>query len=451
MGELRLFIDFGSTFTKVCAFDLEREELAGWAKAPSTVDTDVTAGLRSALEELKKQLPVTEALIGSAMGCSSAAGGLRVACIGLTRELTTRAARLAAFGAGAKVVATRSNLLTAEDAAELEALRPDIVLLAGGTDGGDKKTIIRNAETLAATGDGISSILAAGNKSARDAIGEIFSGTGKQVLFAKNILPRLGELDTEPVNEKIREIFLGRITASKGIDRAETMIGRVLMPTPSAVLQAARILADGVPHEEAGMGELLIVDVGGATTDVYSVAEGIPVDASVSLVGLREPRIKRTVEGDLGLYHNLDSLVSAAGGREADVAALRARLSVPEGADAEKHVELTRLAVRLAVQRHCGTLEPLYTGAAVNRVQRGKDLTGIPAVIGAGGPIVFSPDCARVLSGAVKSEEDGDALKPKSPALYRDGQYILFAAGLLSETEPLKALHLMKKYITPVC
>ena len=450
MDRLRLFIDFGSTFTKVCAFDLDSEELAGWAKAPSTVDTDVTEGLRNALEELKTGIPVTEEHIRTAMGCSSAAGGQRVACIGLTRELTTRAARLAAFGAGAKVVAAYSNLLSEADAAELESLRPDIVLLAGGTDGGDKKNIVRNAEILSAAGGGISSILVAGNKSAYDAVGEILSRSDKHVIFSKNILPRLDRLETEPVNEKIREIFLSRITASRGIDRAETMIGRVLMPTPSAVLQAAKLLADGVPHEEAGMGELLIVDVGGATTDVYSVADGIPAEGGVSLVGLREPRVKRTVEGDLGLYHNLDSLVSAAGSREEDVRALRARFSVPEGRDEETHVALTRLAVHLAVERHCGTLEPLYTGGGITKVQRGKDLTRVPTVIGAGGPIVFSPDCRRVLLGAVKAEEDGDFLKPASPTLYRDARYILFAAGLLSETEPLKALHLMKKYICPV-
>ena len=449
MDRLRLFIDFGSTFTKVCAFDLDSEELAGWSKAPSTVDTDVTEGLKNALEELKTQIPVTEEHIRTAMGCSSAAGGLRVACIGLTRELTTKAARLAAFGAGAKVVAAYSNLLSDSDAVELESLRPDIVLLAGGTDGGDKKNIVRNAEKLSAAGGGISSILVAGNKSAYDAVGEIFSHSDKHVIFSGNILPRLDRLETEPVNEKIREIFLGRITSSRGIDRAETMIGRVLMPTPSAVLQAAKLLADGVPHEEAGMGELMIVDVGGATTDVYSAAEGIPAGGGVSLVGLREPRIKRTVEGDLGLYHNLDSLVSAAGGGE-DALALRAHLSIPEERDAETHVKLTRLAVRLAVERHCGTLEPLYTGGGITKVQRGKDLTGVPAVIGAGGPIVFSPDCRRVLMGAVKSEEDGDSLKPASPTLYRDARYILFAAGLLSETEPLKALHLLKKYISPV-
>jgi uncharacterized protein (TIGR01319 family) len=189
MEKLRLFIDFGSTFTKVCAFDLDREELAGWAKAPSTVDTDVTVGLQNALDKLRGQLPVTDGLIRSAMGCSSAAGGLRVACIGLTREFTTRAARLAAFGAGAKVVAAYSNLLTEADAAELEALRPDIVLLAGGTDGGDKRNIVRNAEMLAAAGGAVSSILVAGNKSAYDRIGEIFAGTDKDVRFPKISCP----------------------------------------------------------------------------------------------------------------------------------------------------------------------------------------------------------------------------------------------------------------------
>jgi uncharacterized protein (TIGR01319 family) len=106
--------------------------------------------------------------------------------------------------------------------------------------------------------------------------------------------------------------------------------------------------------------------------------------------------------------------------------------------------------VRLATERHCGTLEPLYTGGGVVKVQRGKDLTSVPAVIGAGGPVVFSPDCERVLRAAVREDADSPSLKPAAPRLYRDARYILFAAGLLSETEPIKALHILKKNIEPI-
>ena len=104
------------------------------------------------------------------------------------------------------------------------------------------------------------------------------------------------------------------------------MIADVVMPTPAAVLEAAKLLADGTGVTgaegrngdrgggEAGLGELLLVDVGGATTDVYSVAKGAPTNAAIRFAGLPEPYAKRTVEGDLGLYHNLDSLKAIAEG-----------------------------------------------------------------------------------------------------------------------------------------
>ena len=199
----------------------------------------------------------------------------------------------------------------------------------------------------------------------------------------------------------------------------------------------------------------MIVDVGGATTDVYSVADGFPSRNGVSLTGLPEPRIKRTVEGDLGLYHNLDTLTDAAkhsgvAGEAAETETLSAQLrqgfSIPTTAETGRfHVALSRLAVKTAVERHCGSLLPLSGGRFA---QKGKDLTNIPAIIGAGGPIVYSPDFSEVLSGALKDAGDVYSLKPCAPRFYKDDQYILYAAGLMAATEPLTALHLLKKYIT---
>ncbi|MBQ8264710.1 MAG: glutamate mutase L [Oscillospiraceae bacterium] len=449
MERIRIFVDFGSTFTKVCAFDMEREELAAWAKHPSTVDTDVTVGLEKALEELRKQIPFGEAEVRAACACSSASGGLRVACIGLTPELTTKAARLAAFGAGAKIVGTYSYRLSEADAAELEELAPDIVLLAGGIDGGDKKSIIHNARLLAGCGKGISTVIAAGNKSAADEIEEIFAGRGKNLIFSKNILPAFGTLDVDSVNETIRGVFLDRIVSAKGIDRATALIGRILVPTPVAVLQAAKLAADGAMGEE-GIGDVLLVDVGGATTDVYSVCEGYPSITGVNMVGLLEPRVKRSVEGDLGLYHNLDTLADSAGDKDTEGrdSLLKANFSIPDSdATALRHVALTKTAVRTAVERHCGELQPLYTGSGIVYVQKGKDLSEVPAVIGLGGPIVFSPDTAEVLSGAVKRSGDDTKLLPRSPDFYLDSSYIMFALGLMAESEPVKALRIFKKYI----
>ena len=304
---MRVFIDFGSTFTKAAAFDLDKEELIARVQAPSTVETDITIGLAGAFAELRKAASVSDEQLREAVACSSAAGGLRMVCVGLVPDYTTKAGHLAALGAGAKVTGTFSYELSGGELREIEELKPDIVLLTGGTDGGNKAIITHNARRLAEIRESLAAIIVAGNKSARDDISEAFAGTGLDVSFTSNVMPEFGVLELGPVNERIRELFIGRITRAKGIAHAEELISGVLMPTPSAVLEAAKLISSGTKGE-AGLGELMMVDVGGATTDIYSIASGTPTRDGVHILGLREPFAKRTVEGDLGLYHNLDSL-----------------------------------------------------------------------------------------------------------------------------------------------
>lgn len=450
----RVFIDFGSTFTKVVVFDLDSETLLARVQSLSTVDTDVNIGLDRALSELRKTVDVTEDEIHAALACSSAAGGLRMACIGLVPEYTTEAGRLAALGAGAKVVGSFSYELTRMELRKLEALNPDIVLLTGGTDGGNKRTILHNADLLAGFKT-IRNIIVAGNKSAGDELREIFADSGQNVVFAPNVMPEFGRLDIEPVNAVIRELFISRITEAKGILRARERIGDIVMPTPSAVLAGAKVLADGT-YQESGFGPLMVVDVGGATTDVYSIAEGVPRKAGVSYVGLPEPYAKRSVEGDLGMFHNLDTLMELASdahlefsgeeSREEVLQGLKDVLGVPGGeAQTRDQLLLSRLAVQTAVMRHAGKLEHRYTSNGDIWVQRGKDLSELQTVLGAGGPLAFSADARFVLSGA----EGGDpgVLTPRAPKYLQDEKYILFAVGLLSLSEPEKAIRIFKKYV----
>ena len=461
MSNIRIFIDFGSTFTKAVAFELDNEELLARVQVPSTVDTDISVGLREAFDKLSETVPLEEDDIRRTVACSSAAGGLRMICVGLVPEYTTEAGRLAALGAGAKIVGTFSYEMTRDEAEEIEALRPDIVLLTGGTNGGNKKTIVHNARVLSQITNGVKNIIVAGNKSARSEIEDIFAGTSKNVTYTKNVMPEFGRLNLDPVNERIRELFISRITDAKGIAQVRELIGGVLMPTPSAVLEAARLIADGA-HGEAGLGELLLVDVGGATTDVYSIAKGLPTKEGVSTAGLPEPYAKRTVEGDLGLFHNLDTLSCIAeqavglydekkAAFEEKVEKLRSVLSIPEGADqTECQLTLSHLAVKTAVDRHVGTVELVVTHNGEFWVQRGKDLTQVKTVIGAGGPVAFSSDPHRVLGGAVFQDGAQNILKPKQPTFYLDSRYILFAVGLLAQTDPVKALRIIKKYLRKI-
>ena len=125
-------------------------------------------------------------------------------------------------------------------------------------------------------------------------------------------MPEFNVLKTEPARAAIRQVFIERIVHAKGIDRARRrMFDAVLMPTPAAVLEGARLVADGV-EGRPGLGTLLVVDPGGATTDVHSIAPGRQRPAWCRR-GLPEPRVKRTVEGDLGMRHNAATIVEAAG------------------------------------------------------------------------------------------------------------------------------------------
>jgi len=458
VGKFRVFIDFGSTFTKVAAFDLEREELVARVQAPSTVDTDIMIGLDGAFAELRKRADVGDGCLSDAIACSSAAGGLRMVCVGLVPDYTTKAGHLAALGAGAKVTGTFSYELSGSELKEIAALEPDIVLLTGGTDGGNKSIITHNAERLAGIADSLKAVIVAGNKSARDDIAEAFGGTGLNVSFTSNVMPEFGMLELEPVNEKIRELFISRITHAKGIARVEETIGGVLMPTPSAVLEAAKLIAAGTKHD-SGFGEIMMVDVGGATTDIYSIASGVPTRDGVHIIGLREPYAKRTVEGDLGLYHNLDSLAQIYRNQEAEdtenareqVEELRKLLSIPSGDELTRYqLALSRLAVKTAVERHAGRLEPVPTHDGDVWVQRGKDLSKVKTVIGAGGPLAFSADPRHVLEGAAADKEEPYILKPQDPGFLLDEKYIMFAIGLLSLSEPDKALRIIKKYLRKI-
>ncbi|HID86412.1 MAG TPA: MutL protein [Anaerolineae bacterium] len=343
-------------------------------------------------------------------------------------------------------------------------MHPDIILLAGGTDGGEAKTILHNAVMLTTSSLRVP-VVVAGNKAVGGRVMDILRWHGMDARLTENVMPRLNALNVEPAQQAIRQVFLERIVEAKGLDRAEAMLEAVAMPTPAAVLAGARLLADGLAdgEEEPGWGELLVVDVGGATTDVHSVAEGTPTRSDVLYRGLPEPRLKRTVEGDLGLRVNAPSLLAALGEARVrramgvdghlDLAALAEQLSQEVGrlpqTDEEWALEaaLGRGAVELAVARHVGRLEELWTPQGLIFVQRGKDLSRVDTVVGTGGVFAHHPQAWAMLRGAVADGRDPLLLAPRQPHLYLDRRYIFWAAGLLADHEPYVALRLLKRYL----
>lgn len=455
-----LLIDFGSTYTKVTIVDLEQEEIVATAQAGTTVETNIMEGLQAALAQIPE--PPGGWNFVRKLACSSAAGGLKMVACGLVKELTAEAARRAALGAGAKVLQVFSYELAADDLRRIAELQPDILLLAGGTDGGNKEILLKNAEHLTALPLRLP-VVVAGNKVVAAEAASLLRQRHSPVVVADNVMPELNVLAVDSARQAIRGIFLNNIIQAKGLDKAEAFIERILMPTPAAVLAAAELLAQGTAGE-SGLGELLIVDVGGATTDVHSVAKGDPSKPGVMLKGLPEPYVKRTVEGDLGMRYSAQALGEAAGRRLAQylgwpedkvaehlALCVREPWRIPRNPDEESFdLAMGRLAVELAVNRHVGTLEVVYTPFGATYVQQGKDLTQLTTVVGTGGVLLHQPCAAEILRGALFDQLDPTLLKPLNPYFYLDREYILAAMGLLREIAPEVALRIMKRHLVPV-
>jgi uncharacterized protein (TIGR01319 family) len=466
LPEIGFFIDFGSTYTKAVAFDLNEEKIIGQGRSPSTVTTDISIGLKKALDKLEsdsRSKCVEKSNIK--LACSSAAGGLRLVVIGLVPNLSLNAGRLAALGAGAKLVGNYSYKLNSSEISQIEQLAADIILLVGGTDGGNEEVILHNARIIAESK--ISApVVIAGNKVCADEVRNILGSNNRHVKVVDNVLSELDKLNVDPSRAAIRDIFMDRIVHAKGLDKAKSIIDSVIMPTPMAVLKAAEILSVGVGNEN-GLGDLMIVDIGGATTDVHSVAHGYPKKENIVMRGIPEPFTKRTVEGDLGIRYNSLSIMETAGENRIVnnifssnfIGNIKDRLtylsehveSVPkEEIDFRLDNALGRTAAEIAVERHAGRLEQIYSPYGMAFIQYGKDLTDVKNVIGTGGIFSYGQDPAFVLQGALFSEKDPLSLKPKSPDFFIDKDYILYAVGLLAEMDPEKALRIGKKYLKKI-
>jgi len=451
-----LLIDFGSTYTKVTAVDVEGESILGTAQAHTTVLTDINDGLSRALALLEQT--TGRLSFAETYACSSAAGGLRMVTSGLVPELTGEAARMASLGAGAKVVGVYAFQLTEDDLEEIRQTKPDIFLLVGGTDGGNTECILHNARMLSRLEPEFPVVIA-GNRTAARECQKLLAGFETHV--CPNVMPRFGVLKIEDTQKQIREIFLSRILHAKGLSRAAELLSDIMMPTPAAVLAAMELLARGCPGE-CGIGDLVAVDVGGATTDVYSLADGMPEAANTVYKGLPEPFAKRTVEGDIGMRYSVGGIVDAAGAE---------RLGVLSGLSPERVMELTAylrnnpeqipdpedetmealdfalasMAVETAVSRHAGTMEETYTMMGRTFVQSGKDLRHVRKVVVTGGSLIHTKRTAEIARHALYSTRQPMSLRPTEAEIWVDRSYILAAMGLLSGYYPQTALRIMKK------
>ena len=188
-------------------------------------------------------------------------------------------------------------------------------------------------------------------------------------------MPELNQIQIEPARQAIREIFMEKIIEAKGLGTAREKLANEIIPTPMAVLKAAELLSKGT-NRQKGWGPLMIVDIGGATTDIHSACEGFPTRPGAVLKGLVEPFIKRTVEGDLGMRVGAESLLETVGlielkamsGETFDFVEERCRYlskntEVLARDENERRFDecLASMATRVAVERHVGCIETIYS------------------------------------------------------------------------------------------
>ncbi|MGB4594108.1 MAG: glutamate mutase L [Coriobacteriia bacterium] len=419
-----LVAEIGSTTTSVSAFDDlsdwpdSRPEFIGQGVAPtSVVEGDVGIGLETARTALEASVGALDPAL--TLATSSAAGGLRMTVHGLTQKMTAMAAREAALGAGAVVRYQTAGKMYDHDLVEIEAVRPNLVLLAGGVEGGDADTVLFNARRLTEL-QVRPVVVYAGNSVVAPEARAILETAGFTVRVTHNVYPSVDELDILPARAVIHDAFEEHITHAPGMERIGEFVTGAILPTPGAVLIAAEVLA-------AAVGDLVIVDVGGATTDVHSVTDGSPEIAAMSADV--QPHAKRTVEGDLGTY------ISAA-----YVAELLAEGERPDElppalpmtpSEIESAALLARAATVTAVTRHAGRLAYLYTPTGRKTVARGRDLTACRLVIGTGGALVRLPGGESALAATLGGPEEY-LLPPADARVALDADYIFACCGALS-------------------
>ncbi len=432
-------VDFGSTFTKASVVDLVEGRITAQASHPTTIDTDVLDGYDACLAELVAQ----DARAGAAevLACSSAGGGLRIAVVGNEELVTAEAGKRVALSSGGKVVAVFSAS-RGDDLAGVGDVHPDVVLLTGGTDGGNAEALLDCARRLVA-GGWRGPVVVAGNVDARREVAAVL-GDLPHVL-ADNVVPRIGTLTPAGARSAIREMFLVHVIGGKHLSARADFTAMVRGATPDVVLTGVELLARGLDSTHPGAGDVVVVDVGGATTDVHSVVELDPEDAGLGREVVATTPVTRTVEGDLGMRWSavttveqagLDELAEAAVRRHDDPAFLPA-----DDAEADVDEAIARAAIGLALRRHAGRSKVVVSpeGRVVERT--GKDLREVDLLVGSGGVLrAGRPGVAeRVFAGSTGPDLAGGWQLPRAPRLVVDTDYVLAAAGLLAVTHPRTA------------
>lgn len=447
-----LVAEIGSTTTVVNAFkDLDTDNPVFWAQgqAPTSVmDGDVRIGLQGAIEDLCKKMEIDSLEYDEMLATSSAAGGLKMTVHGLVYDMTAKAAKEAALGAGGIIHYVTAGKLRRTDLAKIKEVNPNLILIAGGVDYGERETAIDNAEKIRALGLK-TPIIYAGNIENQEEMKLIFDEESGQKLYnVENVYPKIDDLNVEPCRKVIQDAFEEHITNAPGMEHVRDMVNGPIIPTPGAVMECTKLLYDC-------LGDLIVLDVGGATTDLHSVAT--ESDKIARIMVSPEPKAKRTVEGDLGVYVNRMKVIESIGeeklrkecekmGIDLDKT-LETYVAIPKTEDEFKLVErLTKEAVLKAVERHAGIIRYIYGPSGRSTVAEGKDLTPVKYIVGTGGALTRLPHRVEIMREIAKHNETGMMLFPTEHAqILVDNDYIMASLGVLSKRYREAAIRLLEK------
>ncbi|NJD69572.1 MAG: methylaspartate mutase [Candidatus Methylomirabilota bacterium] len=469
-----LATDCGSTTTKAILIERVGEEYRQTfrGEAPTTVEApfdDVTRGVLNAIQEVEElsgrtildgETILTPAEKGRGVdiyvSTSSAGGGLQMMVAGVVMAMTAESAQRCALGAGAivmDVLASNDGRAAHEKIERIRVLRPDMILLSGGTDGGTVSHVVELAEYIRAAdprprlgGSFKLPVIFAGNKDARGRVQEIL-GDRAALVMTDNIRPILERENLGPARHTIHDLFLEHVMAqAPGYGKLMGWTGAPIMPTPAAV---------GLIMEQAAKAQglnLLGVDIGGATTDVFSVVDG---------------QFTRTVSANLGMSYSVSNVLAEAGIEKIErwlvepiaEQELRNRIknkmirptTIPQTpADLALEQAIAREALRLAFDQHKalavslkGVQQERTIADAFEQAEGGKsliDLYRIDLIIGSGGILSHAPRRAQAMMMMV------DAYQPLGlTQLAVDSIFMMPHLGVLSQVNERAATEVFLK------
>jgi len=478
MSEIRsvLATDCGSTTTKAILIEKQGEEyrLVVRGEAPTTVEApfdDVTVGVVNATREVEELAgrpilkpdgcgvntsPEGNSGVDIYLSTSSAGGGLQMTVAGVVKTMSAESAERAALGAGAiiiDVVAVDDGRKEYEKVQRIRELRPDMILMSGGTDGGTVTHLVEIGEMLLSAdprprlGVGLKlPVIYAGNREAADAVGDIISAK-VDLKIVDNLRPALDRENLGPAREAIHELFLQHVMQqAPGYGKLMTWTSAGIMSTPNAVGKIIQTIAD---LEKINV---LAVDIGGATTDVFSVFGGV---------------FTRTVSANLGMSYSICNVLAEAKidnivrwiPFEAEEGYVRNQLrnkmirptTIPQTLK-DLYIEhaVAREALRLAFEHHKslarelkGVQQDRLIDQALSQEATGKtlvDLMGLNMIVGSGG----------VLSHAPMREQSAlmmlDAYQPEGVTMLAvDSIFMMPQLGVLSEHMPDAALQVFER------